>query len=84
MKLYPREGFVPPAKYQFIFWTDAGVEVYDVGEVLPPHIAALKNPPVDPNAPPPKSLEQEIAELKAKIAAQDAEIAKLKESAAPK
>ena len=76
MKTYPRVGFIPPAEYQFILWTDADVQVYDKGEVLPPAIAAIKNPPVDPNYVPPKSLEQQIADLKL-------EVEKLK-AAAPK
>ena len=76
MKTYPREGFKPPAEYGWIHFTDAGVEVYDKGEVLPPHIVAIKNPPIDPNYVPPKSLEQQIADLKL-------EVEKLK-AAAPK
>ena len=65
MKIYPKAGFVPPAEYGWIHFTDAGVEVYDKGEALPANLAALKNPPI--NLVPPKSLEQEIAELKVEI-----------------
>ena len=65
-----------PAVYDFVYITDTTVEVYYKGDVLPPHIQAIKNPPVDPNYIPPKSLDQEIAALKI-------EIEKLK-AAAPK
>lgn len=77
MQIHPKEGFEPPTEYGWIHHTDAGVEVYDKGDILPPALAALKDPPVVAQAPP-VDLVAKLAELEAKVLKTEADVSALK------